>query len=115
MTFRQEREDDEDVISIHMTMLGEPYRDQGDQQGCPNQEGGPNLIQFESPRWRPKSISSAPRNPGAVPGKINTVVMPYSSSFAFRTQVESKEREHMFLVSTNLLQDSIGKDRVYFN
>ena len=45
--------------------------------------------------------------------KINTVVMPYSSSFAFRTQVESKEREHMFLVSTNLLQDSIGKDRVY--
>ena len=47
--------------------------------------------------------------------KINTVVMPYSSSFAFRTQVESKEREHMFLVSTNLLQDSIGKDRVYFN
>ena len=47
--------------------------------------------------------------------KINMVVMLYSSSFAFRTQVESKEREHMFLVSTNLLQDSIGKDRVYFN
>ena len=47
--------------------------------------------------------------------KINIVVMPYSSSFAFRTQVESKEREHMFLVSTNLLQDSTGKDRVYFN
>ena len=32
-----------------------------------------------------------------------------------RQQVESKEREHMFLVSTNLLQDSIGKDHVYFN
>ena len=47
--------------------------------------------------------------------KINTIVKPYSSSFAFRTQVKSKEREHMFLVSTNLLQDSIGKDRVYFN
>ena len=47
--------------------------------------------------------------------KINTIVKPYSSSFAFRTQVEFKEREHMFLVSTNLLQDSIGKDRVYFN
>ena len=47
--------------------------------------------------------------------KINIVVMPYSYSFVFRTQVESKEREHMFLVSTNLLQDSIGKDRVYFN
>ena len=42
-------------------------------------------------------------------------LIPYSSSFVFRTQVESKEREHMFLVSTNLLQDSIGKDRVYFN
>ena len=47
--------------------------------------------------------------------KINTVVMPYSSSFSFRTQVEYKEREHMFFVSTNLLQDSIDKDRVYFN
>ena len=47
--------------------------------------------------------------------KINTVVTPHSSSFAFQTQVESKEREHMFLVSTNLLQDSIGKDRMYFN
>ena len=47
--------------------------------------------------------------------KINTVVMPYSSSFAFRTQVESKEMEHIFLVSTNLLQDSIGKHHVYFN
>ena len=22
--------------------------------GCPNQEGGPRLIRFESPRWRPK-------------------------------------------------------------
>ena len=47
--------------------------------------------------------------------KTNTIVIPYSSSFVFRTQVESKEREHMFFVSTNLLQDSIGKDRVYFN
>ena len=47
--------------------------------------------------------------------KINAVVIPYSSSFAFRTQVESKEREHMLLVSTNLLQDGIGKDHVYFN
>ena len=54
-TFRQEREDDEDMTSIHMTMLGEPYGDQGDQQGCPSQEGGPRLIWFESPRWRPKA------------------------------------------------------------
>ena len=54
-------------------------------------------------------------NDQLVDSKINTAIMPYSSSFAFRTQVESKEREHIFLVSTNLLQDSIGKHRVYFN
>ena len=30
--------------------------------------------------------------------KINTVVMPNSSHFAFGTQVESKERDHMFLL-----------------
>ena len=53
--FRQQREDDEDMTSIHMTMLGEPYGDQGDQRGCPSQEGGPRLIRFESPRWRPKA------------------------------------------------------------
>ena len=54
-TFRQEREDDEDMTSIHMTMLGEPYGDQGDQRGSPNREGGPKLIRFESPRWRSKA------------------------------------------------------------
>jgi hypothetical protein len=47
--------------------------------------------------------------------KINNVVMPYSSRFALQSQVESKEGEHMFLVSTNLLQDSIDKDHVHFN
>ena len=47
----------EDMTSIHMTMRGEPYGDQGDQRGCPNREGGPKLIRFESPRWRPKSSS----------------------------------------------------------
>jgi hypothetical protein len=47
--------------------------------------------------------------------KINNVVMPYSSNFALQSQVESKEGEHMSLVSTNLLQDSIDKDRVHFN
>ena len=47
--------------------------------------------------------------------KINTVVMPYSSRFTFGTPVESKAMEHIFLVSTNLLQDSTGKYRVYFN
>ena len=38
-----------------MTMLGEPYGDQGDQRGCPSQKGGLRLIWFESPRWRPKA------------------------------------------------------------
>jgi hypothetical protein len=48
--FHQEGEDDE-----VMTMLGELHGGQGDQQGHPNREGGPKLIRFESPRWRPKS------------------------------------------------------------
>jgi hypothetical protein len=69
--FCQEREEDEDMASIHMTMLGESHGGQGDQQGHPNQEGGPKLIRFESPRWRPKSSLSLPRNPGAAPSKIN--------------------------------------------
>jgi hypothetical protein len=47
--------------------------------------------------------------------KINYVVIPYSCSFALLSQVESKEEERMFHVSTNLLQDSIAKDRMYFN
>jgi hypothetical protein len=57
---------DEDMASTHMTMLIELHGGQGDQQGHPNREEGPKLIQFESPRWRPKSSSSLPRNPGLV-------------------------------------------------
>jgi len=41
--------------------------------------------------------------------------MPYSSSLALWTQVKSKEGEHMFLASTNFLQDGIDKDHVHFN
>ena len=63
---------DEDMTSIHMTMLGEPYGDQGDQRGCPKREGGPKLIRFESPRWRPKSSSSPSRPPGPVCLKLVT-------------------------------------------
>ena len=47
--------------------------------------------------------------------KINIVAMPYSSTIALSTHVKSKEGEHMFIVSTNLLQDSIDKDLVHFN
>ena len=72
MAFRQEREDDEDMTSTHMTMLGEPYGDQGDQRGCPKKEGGPKLIRFESTRWRPKSSSSLSRPSGPVCLKLVT-------------------------------------------
>ena len=55
-----------------MTMLEEPYGDQGDQRGCPKREEGPKLIQFESPRWRPKSSSSPSWPPGLVCLKLVT-------------------------------------------
>jgi len=40
---------------MHMTILGEWHEDEGDQQVFPSQEGGPKLIWFESPSWRPKT------------------------------------------------------------
>ena len=46
---------DEDMTPMHMTMFGTWYGGLGGQQGCPSQEGGPRLIRFESPRWRPKA------------------------------------------------------------
>ena len=47
---------DEDMTPTHMTMFGTWYGGVGGQQGCPSQEGGgPRLIRFESPRWRPKA------------------------------------------------------------
>ena len=45
----------------------------------------------------------------------NNLVMPCSSNFPLKTQVKSKEGEHMFLVSTHLLQDSIDKDRMHYD
>jgi hypothetical protein len=63
---------DEDMASTHMTMLGELHGGQEDQQGYLNQEEDPKLIRFESPRWRPKSSSSPPRNPGPVWLKLVT-------------------------------------------
>ena len=55
MAFCQEGEDDEDMTPMHMTMFGAWYGGLGGQQGCTSQEGGPRLIRFESPRWRPKA------------------------------------------------------------
>ena len=54
--FHQEGEEDEDMTPMHMTVFGAWYGGVGGQQGCPSQEGGPRLIRFESPRWRPKAI-----------------------------------------------------------
>jgi hypothetical protein len=54
------------VIDEVMTMLGKLHGGQGDQQGHPNREGSSKLIRFESPRWRPKSSLSPPRNPEPV-------------------------------------------------
>ena len=53
--FFQEREDDEDMTSMHMGKYGEWHEDEGDIQGFSSREEGPNLIRFESPRWRPKT------------------------------------------------------------
>jgi hypothetical protein len=55
----------EDMTAMHMTMLRESHEGQVDKQGHPNGGGGGGLklIRFESPRWRPKSSSSPPRNP----------------------------------------------------
>ena len=44
---------------------------------------------------------------------INNLVLPGASNFSLKSQVQSKEGEHMFLVSTNLLQDSTDKDGVH--
>ena len=56
--FFQEREDDEDMTSMHMGKYGEWHEDEGDLQGFPSREEGPKLIRFESPRWRPKDNTS---------------------------------------------------------
>ena len=59
--FRQEEEEDEDMTPMHTTMFGPWYGGVGGQQGCPSQVGGPRLIRFESPRWRPKAIQDRAR------------------------------------------------------
>jgi hypothetical protein len=56
---------------MHMTMLWESHEGQRDQQGHPNREGGPKLIRFESPKWRPKSSSSPSRALGVVCSKTD--------------------------------------------
>jgi hypothetical protein len=56
MAFYQEGEDDEDMTLMNTIMIGAWHGEGGVQLVCPSQEGGSRLIQFESPRWRPKAI-----------------------------------------------------------
>ena len=71
---------DEDMSSMGTTTIGEWHRDQRDQHGYPNRDGGQKLIRFESPRWRPKSSSSSSRSPRAVCTKVNAQVV-YGARF----------------------------------
>ena len=65
---------DEDMSSMGTTTIGEWHRDPRDQHRYPNRDGGPKLIRFELPRWRPKSSSSSSPSPSAVHTKINAQV-----------------------------------------
>jgi hypothetical protein len=55
-TFLHKGENDEDMATTLMSMHGAWIGEDGVQQGFPCQEGGPRLIRFKSPRWRPKAI-----------------------------------------------------------
>ena len=65
MAFREEGEDDEDMTSMHTIIFAGWNEGWQDQHWFPRREGGPKLVRFESPRWRPKSSSSPPRCPGS--------------------------------------------------
>jgi hypothetical protein len=41
---------------VHTTKIGACNGVEEVQQGCSSRGGGTRLIQFESPRWRPKAI-----------------------------------------------------------
>jgi hypothetical protein len=47
---------DEYMTPMHTTIIGAWNGVGKVQQRFPSQEGGPRLIRFESPRWRPKAI-----------------------------------------------------------
>jgi hypothetical protein len=47
---------DADMATMLMSMRGAWIGEDGVQQGFPSQVGGPRLIRFEPPRWRPKAI-----------------------------------------------------------
>ena len=54
-TGRLESLGDEDMTCMRTAILGDWHGDEGGQQGFPSREGGPKLIRFESPSWRPKT------------------------------------------------------------
>jgi hypothetical protein len=47
---------DEDMTPMHTTMIGAWNGVEEVQQGFSSQQGGPKLIRFESPMWKPKAI-----------------------------------------------------------
>jgi hypothetical protein len=67
---------DEDMTLMHTTMIGAWNGVENVQQGFPSQQGGPRLIWFESPRWRPKAIQVRVQfgRPGAVRNKTDAQV-----------------------------------------
>ena len=109
---------DEDMTSIHMTMLGEPYGDQVDQRGCPKREGGPKLIRFESPRWRPKSSSSPSRPTGLVCLKLVTQnasgLRFLRSTYGWKANLIRKatqvvSRQNLFRINRNRRNKSVSR------
>ena len=90
-------------------MLGEWHRDQRDQQGFSNRDGGPKLIRFESP----KSSSSPPRSSGAARTK-NDAQAAYGVQFE-RSLYAWKDNFVEFPMELVSGPNSIGVDRNHQN
>jgi hypothetical protein len=75
MTFRQGK-DHADMKTMLTSMCGAWIGEDRVQQGFISQEGGPRLIQFESPRWRPKRIQV--RSQFGVPDQYTLKTTPKS-------------------------------------
>jgi hypothetical protein len=60
------------LMSMRSAWIGE----HGVQEGFPSQKGGTRLIQFESPRWRPKRIQG--RAQFGVPDQCTLKTAPMS-------------------------------------
>jgi hypothetical protein len=98
---------------MHMTMLEESHEGQRDQQGHPNREGGPKLIRFESPRWRPKSSSSPSRAPGAVCSKTDaqdTYELRFGwKAYLIRKPTQVVPHQNLFGINRNHQNKSVSR------